>query len=340
MIRIRADLTPAALAAKVVRMFELSAAKIRSIERTWAPENGVARLHRGRPLCQPRLDRMDAGLSVRLRHPAIRRHRRARVSRIGRDRTVAVMAPHCQPHRRARPRLQQRQHLRQPAAPDERRAHPGKRVGAPFLRNGAQVFGRRAGGALVRAPPMAAATSTRSTGRTRCSSIPSARCARWWWPPARARPDGRERPQDFAARPRDSARARHRPVLGLLRRRARRLRRSRPHRAREHLQHQRRQLPLPQLAAGLLAVQHLDARAGLGHVRLRRAVGVSRHAGRTSRPTSPSSKRPPAPPATSTSRTRRPTASPTGTPARPASRNLGDWRGASGRPLQCARARR
>ncbi len=37
---------------------------------------------------------------------------------------------------------------------------------------------------------------------------------------------------------------------------------------------QRRQLSLPQLAAGLFAVHHLDSRAGLGDVRIRRAAGV------------------------------------------------------------------
>ena len=38
--------------------------------------------------------------------------------------------------------------------------------------------------------------------------------------------------------------------------------------------------PLPQLAAGLFALQHLDPRPGLGHVRLRRGVGTAAdHAG-------------------------------------------------------------
>jgi unsaturated chondroitin disaccharide hydrolase len=97
------------------------------------------------------------------------------------------------------------------------------------------------------------------------------------------------------------ARPRHREVRRLVRRGPRRLRRARPGGAREHLQHQRRQLPLPQFAAGLLALQHLDARPGVGHVRFRRATGVSTPA----RPRSefwPSWKRPPAPPAISTSR--------------------------------------
>src|SRR5512133_924116 len=40
MIQIRADLTPAKFGPKLLRLFELSAVKVRSIERTWAPENG------------------------------------------------------------------------------------------------------------------------------------------------------------------------------------------------------------------------------------------------------------------------------------------------------------
>jgi len=40
MIKIRFDLTPGALEKKIVRLFELSAAKIRSIEQSWTPELG------------------------------------------------------------------------------------------------------------------------------------------------------------------------------------------------------------------------------------------------------------------------------------------------------------
>src|ERR1700730_15969648 len=40
MIRTQPDLTPADLAPKVRRMFELSAAKIHSIEKSWAPSQG------------------------------------------------------------------------------------------------------------------------------------------------------------------------------------------------------------------------------------------------------------------------------------------------------------
>ncbi len=48
-------------------------------------------------------------------------------------------------HGRARPRLQQRQHLRHPPAADERGAHPGGRGGAGLLRAGPQGERRRAG---------------------------------------------------------------------------------------------------------------------------------------------------------------------------------------------------
>ena len=44
-----------------------------------------------------------------------------------------------------------------------------------------------------------------------------------------------------------------------------------PHRPREHLQSQRRQLSLPQFAAGLFALQHVDARVGLGDARVTRS---------------------------------------------------------------------
>jgi len=40
MIRLRSNLSPAALLPKLRRLFELSASKIRSLEDTWSPENG------------------------------------------------------------------------------------------------------------------------------------------------------------------------------------------------------------------------------------------------------------------------------------------------------------
>ena len=115
-----------------------------------------------------------------------------------------------------------------------------------------------------------------------------------------------------------------------------------PHRPRGALQHQRRPLPLPQHPAGLLAVHHLDPRPGLGHARLRRAAGIPRPPstddedldayggqGRGRDDAAPRGRRRPA---TSISSTRRPTASPTGTPARPAWRSSATtW---TGRPTR------
>ena len=54
----------------------------------------------------------------------------------------------------------------------------------------------------------------------------------------------------------------------------------RPHRARKPLQRRQRHLPRTEHAAGLLAVQHLDARAGLGDARLRRGARVPGDAAR------------------------------------------------------------
>ena len=110
---------------------------------------GRARLHRSRAVHQPRLDRVDAGLPVRRGHSPVRCHRRAGVprNRPRSNRRAHGAAPH--PHRRSRPRLQQCQHLRQPAPPDGRGAHPREPLGAPLLRAGVEMLRRRAGRPLV-----------------------------------------------------------------------------------------------------------------------------------------------------------------------------------------------
>ena len=112
------------------------------------------------------------------------------------------------------------------------------------------------------------------------------------------------------------------------------LRPARPHRARDPLQRRQRQLPRPVDAAGLLAVQHVDARPRVGDARVRRATGVRRDAaGRGTR----ALRRPRRRRVDDAERRARdvrplprgrvrPTACPTGTPARPASRALPGWR--------------
>ena len=148
-------------------------------------------------------------------------------------------------------------------------------------------------------------------------------------PSAGPRADGRKRSAHLAARSADPTCRSDRALLGLLRRRARHIRRPRAHRAREHLQHERRELPVPEFAAGLFAVQHMDARAGMGDVRVCGATGILRHAARTSPNAGATeaidARAPPKPPATSISTTRRRMAFLTGTPARRNCYRLGDW---------------
>ena len=94
MIRLRSDLSPAALLPKLRRLFELSAAKIRSLEDTWSPANGS-------PVCT-----VDGRYTSRgwtewtqgfqfgaaiLQFDATGE---AAFLEIGRERTVAIMAPH------------------------------------------------------------------------------------------------------------------------------------------------------------------------------------------------------------------------------------------------------
>ena len=74
------------------------------------------------------------------------------------------------------------------------------------------------------------------------------------------------------------SRARDGAVQRLLRPRPRRLRPARADGAREPVQRRERHLPRPEHAAGLLPVQHVDARPRLGDARVRRAARVPRHA--------------------------------------------------------------
>ena len=107
-----------------------------------------ARLHRRGALPGARLDRVDAGVPVRLRAAAVRRDRRRAVPRPRPRAHAGADGAAPDPHGGARPRLQQRQHLRQPVAARARRAHRGERVGGALLRAGAQGQRRRAGASL------------------------------------------------------------------------------------------------------------------------------------------------------------------------------------------------
>ncbi len=97
----------------------------------------------------------------------------------GRRKTHERMAPAPHAHGRARPRLQQRQHLRRPAAPDERGPDPRGRRGARRLRARAEGERGRAGAAMDADRRTGAGSSTPSTARTRCSWTRCGRCGRW-----------------------------------------------------------------------------------------------------------------------------------------------------------------
>ena len=88
--------------------------------------------------------------------------------------------------------------------------------------------------------------------------------------------DGGERQGGVAPRTHHPARRYNIALQCLFRQGARHLRSARTRGARVRVQYERRQLPLPQLAAGLLALHHLDARSRMGAVRLPGAVGISR----------------------------------------------------------------
>ncbi len=94
MIQARAGLSPASLLPKLQRVFELSAAKLRSIERTWAPSQGS-------PVCTVQGRYATRGWtewtqgfqfgSAILQFDATGE---TEFLEIGRDRTVSLMAPH------------------------------------------------------------------------------------------------------------------------------------------------------------------------------------------------------------------------------------------------------
>ena len=94
MIQLQPDLTPAALAPKVRRMFDLSAAKIRSLEKSWNPAQGS-------PVCTVNGNYTSRGWTEWTQGfqfgAAILQFDATGESEfleIGRERTVAFMAPH------------------------------------------------------------------------------------------------------------------------------------------------------------------------------------------------------------------------------------------------------
>jgi hypothetical protein len=94
MVQLRSDLTPAALAPKLRRLFELSAAKIRSIEKSWEPARGAPVFTVGGQYTSRGWTEWTQGFqfgSAILQFDAT--GERAFLE-IGRERTVSLMAPH------------------------------------------------------------------------------------------------------------------------------------------------------------------------------------------------------------------------------------------------------
>src|SRR5881409_263244 len=94
MVHTQSDLTPAALAPKVRRLFELSAAKIRSIEKSWEPSQGSPVFTIGGKYTSRGWTEWTQGFqfgSAILQFDATGERE---FLEIGRERTVALMAPH------------------------------------------------------------------------------------------------------------------------------------------------------------------------------------------------------------------------------------------------------
>jgi rhamnogalacturonyl hydrolase YesR len=94
MVHLQSDLTPAALAPKLHRLFELSAAKIRSIEKSWEPARGAPVFTVGGQYTSRGWTEWTQGFqfgSAILQFDATGERE---FLEIGRDRTVALMAPH------------------------------------------------------------------------------------------------------------------------------------------------------------------------------------------------------------------------------------------------------
>jgi hypothetical protein len=94
MVHLRSGLTPAALVPKLRRLFELSAAKIRSIEKSWEPARGapVPTVH-GQYTSRGWTEwtqGFQSGAAI-LQFDATGERE---FLEIGRDRTVSLMAPH------------------------------------------------------------------------------------------------------------------------------------------------------------------------------------------------------------------------------------------------------
>ena len=281
MIALDAKLTPADLAARVRAAVGARRAEDSPHRRAVPARRPVAGHHPRRPLRAAGLDRVDARLSVRRRAPGVRRHRRRGAARRSaaraRARDMASHVTHFGVHDHGFNNVSTYGNLRRLIL-EGRLPHDAEQLEFYELALQASAAVQAArwsrtadGGGYIysfNGPHSLFSDTMRSLRVLALGHLLGAPRA------------GRERRADRPARAAGEARAGDGRVQRVLRRGPRRLRRARPRGAREHLQHERRPLPLPEHAAGLLAVHHVDARPGVGDARLCRAAGVPRRAER------------------------------------------------------------
>jgi hypothetical protein len=94
MVHLQSDLTPATLAPKLHRLFELSAAKIRSIQKSWAPFRGAPVFTVGGQYTSRGWTEWTQGFQFGAAILQFDATGEREFLEIGRDRTVALMAPH------------------------------------------------------------------------------------------------------------------------------------------------------------------------------------------------------------------------------------------------------
>jgi hypothetical protein len=94
MVHLQSDLTPAALAPKLRRLFELSAAKIRSIEKSWEPARGAPVFTVGGQYTSRGWTEWTQGFQFGAAILQFDATGEREFLEIGRDRTASLMAPH------------------------------------------------------------------------------------------------------------------------------------------------------------------------------------------------------------------------------------------------------
>ncbi len=94
MVHLRSDLTPAALAPKLHRLFDLSAAKIRSLEKSWSPARGAPVFTVHGQYTSRGWTEWTQGFQFGAAILQFDATGEREFLEIGRDRTVSLMAPH------------------------------------------------------------------------------------------------------------------------------------------------------------------------------------------------------------------------------------------------------